>query len=185
VVEQPVTGGNFAFRSFHLLKDKGNRSCHLPKETGNVASTHRAGLLQASPAIGPPPAAEGRAILALILAIAAVVLVWPLGIVLGPAAFWVGVSAVRRINRAPRLLTGAGRARIGAIIGAVVSGMYLFWILADVVAIFMLDRRYQPHLDQMTADTAVRSRADHAWTQLYPSSLPKDVPEATRVAGGS
>jgi len=96
-----------------------------------------AGFLQASPTLGPPPVAEGRAVLALILAIAAVVLVWPLGIVLGPAAFWVGVSEVRRINRAPGLLTGGGRARAGAIIGAVVSGMYLFWILADVVAIFM------------------------------------------------
>jgi hypothetical protein len=95
------------------------------------------GLIQASPTIGPPPVAEGRAVLALILAIAAVVLVWPLGILLGPAAFWVGVSAVRRINRAPGLLTGGGRAQVGATIGAVISGMYLFWILADVVAIFM------------------------------------------------
>jgi len=75
--------------------------------------------------------------LALVLGVAAVVLVWPLGILLGPAAFWVGISAVRRINRAPGLLTGGGRARAGAIIGAVVSGMYLFWVLADVVAIFM------------------------------------------------
>jgi hypothetical protein len=95
------------------------------------------GLIQAPPTIGLPPVAEGRAVLALVLAIAAVVLVWPLGILLGPAAFWVGVSAVRRINRAPGLLTGGGRARAGTIIGAVVSGMYLFWILADVVAIFM------------------------------------------------
>jgi hypothetical protein len=95
------------------------------------------GLIQAPPTIGPPPVAEGRAVLALVLAIAAVVLVWPLGILLGPAAFWVGVSAVRRINRAPGPLRGRGRARAGTIIGAVVSGMYLFWILADVVAIFM------------------------------------------------
>src|SRR5205823_5496064 len=96
-----------------------------------------AGEIQASPTIGAPPVAEGRAVLALGLAIAAVVLVWPLGILLGPAAFWVGISAVRRINRARGLLVGAGRARAGAIIGAVVSGMYLFWILADVVATFM------------------------------------------------
>ena len=95
------------------------------------------GEIQASPTIGPPPVAEGRAVLALVLAIAAVVLVWPLGILLGPAAFWVGISAVRRINRARGLLVGEGRARAGAIIGAVVSSMYLFWILADVVATFM------------------------------------------------
>jgi len=68
-----------------------------------------------------PPVTEARAALALILGIAAVVLVWPLGILLRPAAFWVGISAVRRINRAPGVL-GAGRARTGVIIGAVVSG---------------------------------------------------------------
>jgi hypothetical protein len=93
-------------------------------------------VIEAPPTTGPP-VAEVRAVLAIILGIAAVVLVWPLGILLGPAAFWVGVSAVRRINRAPGLLSGGGRARAGAIIGAVISGMYLFWVLADVVAIFM------------------------------------------------
>jgi len=95
------------------------------------------GQIQVSPTIAPPPVAEGRAVLALVLAIAGVVLVWPFGIFLGPAAFWVGVSAVRRTNRSPGLLTGGGRARAGAIIGAVISAMYLFWIFADVVAIFM------------------------------------------------
>ena len=90
-----------------------------------------------APAAAAPPVTEARAALAPILGIAAVVLVWPLGILLGPAAFWVGVSAVRRINRTPRILAGAGRARAGLIIGAAVSGMYLFWVLADVLAIFM------------------------------------------------
>jgi hypothetical protein len=90
-----------------------------------------------APPIAGPPVAEARATLAIILGIIAVVLVWPFGILLGPAAFWVGTSAVRRINRAPGLLTGGGRARAGAIIGAVISGMYLFWVLADVAAIFM------------------------------------------------
>jgi hypothetical protein len=54
-----------------------------------------------------------------------------------PAAFWVGVSAVRRMNRALGLLRGGGRARAGAIIGGLISGLYLFWVLADVVAVFM------------------------------------------------
>ena len=84
-----------------------------------------------------PPVTEGRAVLALALAIAAIVLVWPFGILLGPAAFWLGVSAVKRINRAHGSLAGGGRARIGAIIGGVISGMYLSWVLADVVAVFM------------------------------------------------
>jgi hypothetical protein len=83
------------------------------------------------------PVTEDRAVLALVLAITAIVLVWPLGILLGPAAFWVGLSAVRRINRAPGMLRGGGSARAGAIIGGLISGMYLFWVLADVVAIFM------------------------------------------------
>lgn len=96
----------------------------------------RRGAFSAAPAAAGPPLVEPRAGLALILGILAVVLIWPLGILLGPAAFWVGLSAVRRINRAPDQLTGSGRARIGAIIGALVSGMYLFWILADVASIF-------------------------------------------------
>jgi hypothetical protein len=90
-----------------------------------------------APMAPAPPVTEARAAVALILGIAAVVLVWPLGILLGPAAFWVGISAVRRINRTPGVLSGAGRARAGVIIGSVVSGMYLLWVIADVVAIFM------------------------------------------------
>ena len=100
------------------------------------ANVQPVAVIDAPPIVGPP-VAEARPMLALVLGVAAVVLVWPLGILLGPAAFWVGISAVRRINRAPGLLTGGGRARAGAIIGAVISGMYLFWVLADVVAIFM------------------------------------------------
>ena len=89
-------------------------------------------LIEAPVAAGPP-VGEARATVALILGLTAVVLIWPLGILLGPAAFWVGISAVRRMNRA----AGRGRARAGAIIGAVVSGMYLCWVIADVVAIFL------------------------------------------------
>jgi hypothetical protein len=89
-----------------------------------------------APAATGLPLVEPRAGLAIILGILAVVLIWPLGILLGPAAFWFGLSAVRRIDRAPDKLTGSGRARTGAIIGALVSGMYLLWVLADVAAIF-------------------------------------------------
>jgi hypothetical protein len=79
---------------------------------------------------------EPRAGLALSLGILAIVLVWPFGILLGPVAFWAGLSAIRRIERASGTYAGSGRARTGAFIGAVVSGMYLFWVLVDVVAIF-------------------------------------------------
>ena len=45
------------------------------------------GFIQGSPTIGPPPVAEGRAVLALILAIVAVVLVWALGNTARPGCF--------------------------------------------------------------------------------------------------
>jgi hypothetical protein len=82
------------------------------------------------------PLVEAGSTVALILGISAVVLLWPFGILLGPAAFFVGVSAVRRINAAAGRLTGAGRAQAGAIMGSVVSGMYLCFVLVQVVAIF-------------------------------------------------
>lgn len=90
-----------------------------------------------APATTGPPVVEARAAVALILGIAAVVLIWPFGILLGPAAFWVGLAAVRHINGASGRLTGGGRAQAGAIIGAAVSGIYLFVVLAEVVFILM------------------------------------------------
>jgi len=75
--------------------------------------------------------------MALVLGIAAIVLVWPLGILLAPAAFWAGITAVRRISQDPARLSGVGRAETGTLIGSFISGMYLFWILVDVAAIFL------------------------------------------------
>jgi hypothetical protein len=80
---------------------------------------------------------EARAALALILGIAAIVMIWPFGILIGPAAFWFGVSAVRRINGAPGRLAGGGRARAGVFMGAFVCGLYLFVVAAEVAATFM------------------------------------------------
>ena len=93
-------------------------------------------VARGAPAITGPPMIEARAAMAVIAGIAAIVLVWPFGVLLGPASFWLGTSAVRRINQDPGKLTGRGRAQMGTIIGALVSGMYLFWILGDVAAIF-------------------------------------------------
>jgi len=101
----------------------------------------RTNLVRVAPAnaqeMSGPPVVEARAGIALILGIAAVVLIWPFGVLLGPAAFWVGLAAVRHINAAPGRLTGGGRAQAGAIIGALVSGGYLSWVLVEVVAIFL------------------------------------------------
>jgi len=99
----------------------------------NVA---RRSSLETSPASGPT-VVEARAGLALILGIAAVVLIWPLGILLGPAAFWFGIAAVRRINAAADRLVGRGRAQVGVVMGASVCGVYLSVVVAEVVAIFM------------------------------------------------
>ena len=107
---------------------------------GVGAAMMRTGGQRRAPAEMPATTAsrpvEPRAGLALSLGILAIVLVWPFGILLGPAAFWAGLSAVRRIDRTFGTYAGSGRARIGAFIGAVVSAIYLFWILVDVVAIF-------------------------------------------------
>jgi hypothetical protein len=92
--------------------------------------------------VGAPPATrpiviEARAAIALILGIAAIVMIWPFGILIGPAAFWLGMSAVRRIDAAPGRLAGGGRARAGTFMGAVVCGMYLSVAVAEVAATFM------------------------------------------------
>jgi len=84
-----------------------------------------------------PPVVEARAAVALILGIAAIVMIWPFGILIGPAAFWLGMSAVRRINAAPGRLAGGGRARAGVFMGALVCGMYLSGAVVEVVATFM------------------------------------------------
>jgi hypothetical protein len=85
----------------------------------------------------PSPRAEFRAVVSLLVGIAAVVLCYPLGAVLGPAAFLVGRSAVRRIGQATVAVNGAGTARTGMMLGALISATYLLWIVADVAMIFM------------------------------------------------
>ena len=84
-----------------------------------------------------PLVIEARAALALILGIAGIVMIWPFGILIGPAAFWLGMSAVRRINAAPGRLGGGSRARAGAFMGALVCGLYLFVAVVELVATFM------------------------------------------------
>lgn len=102
------------------------------------ASRPRVALtLGVTPGMSGPLVVDSRAAVALVLGVAAIVLVWPLGVLLAPAAFWVGIAAVRRISRDPSRLYGLGRAKTGLFIGAFVSGGYLFWILAEVAAIFM------------------------------------------------
>ncbi len=84
-----------------------------------------------------PNVIEARAAIALILGIAALLMIWPFGILIGPAAFWFGMSAVRRINAAPGRLAGGGRARAGVFMGAVVCATYLSVAVVEVAATFM------------------------------------------------
>jgi hypothetical protein len=65
------------------------------------------------------------------------VLIWPFGILLGPLSLWLGTSAARRINQRGRELTGNRLAQPAAVMGAIVCGSYLFWVLADVAAVFL------------------------------------------------
>jgi hypothetical protein len=81
-------------------------------------------------------ATNPRARWALALGIAALVLIYPFGIVLGPLALLFGMSVVRRINRSGTL-TGAGQARAGAILGGVVIALYLLAVLGELVAVLL------------------------------------------------
>lgn len=95
----------------------------------------------AAPAIpptnGPSARAEARAVLSLLVGIAALILCYPLGVVLGPSAFLLGRSGVHRIGRASEAVNGVGIARAGMMLGALVSAAYMLWIVADVAMIFM------------------------------------------------
>src|SRR5205823_13500909 len=78
-----------------------------------------------------------RARWALAMGIASVVLIWPVGIVLGPLALLFGIGVVRRINGSGGALAGARQARAGAICGGIVIGLYLLALLAELAAILL------------------------------------------------
>jgi len=61
----------------------------------------------------PAKAHEARAIAALVLGICSIVLIYPLGILLGPLALWFGITGLRRINRSRLALAGSGLAIAG------------------------------------------------------------------------
>lgn len=76
---------------------------------------------------------EARASAALGLGICSIVLIFPLGIVLGPLAFWFGVTALQRINRSERRLAGSGQAIAGTVMGAIVSGLSALFLFFELV----------------------------------------------------
>jgi hypothetical protein len=87
----------------------------------------------------PSPRREAHAIAALVLGIGSIVLIYPLGVLLGPLALGFGVSALRRINRSRPTLTGSGQAIAGIVTGGIVSGFYALIVDFELVS-FVLTR---------------------------------------------
>jgi uncharacterized Tic20 family protein len=80
---------------------------------------------------------EARAIAALVLGICSLVLIYPLGILLGPLALWFGITGLRRINRNGRRLVGSGKAIAGIVMGAIVSAFYALIVFLELVAFLL------------------------------------------------
>jgi uncharacterized Tic20 family protein len=76
---------------------------------------------------------EPAAVTALVAGIVGVLLLWPLGVMLGPLAFWSGISARRRIETAGGRLVGSRLAVAGIVIGSTVCVLSALILLAEVV----------------------------------------------------
>ena|ERR1700693_1771604 len=85
----------------------------------------------------PAKSHEARAIAALVLGICSIVLIYPLGILLGPLALWFGITGLRRINRSGRALAGSGQAIAGIVMGAIVSAFYALIVFFELVALVL------------------------------------------------
>ena len=82
-------------------------------------------------------AADHHASWALALGIASVVLIYPVGAVLGPIALLFGMSTLRRINDSGGALAGVRQAKAGAICGGAVTTFYLVALLAELGALLL------------------------------------------------
>jgi len=80
---------------------------------------------------------EPRAGLALVTGILSVLLIWPLGILLGPAAVALGIAGLRRIRRANGTLTGSYMSIAGLTMGGVVCGLYLGALFLEIAALVL------------------------------------------------
>lgn len=80
---------------------------------------------------------EPAAATAFVAGIVGVLLLWPLGVVLGPLAVWSGISARRRIETAGGRLVGSRLAVAGIVIGSTVCALSALMLLAEVV-VFLL-----------------------------------------------
>jgi hypothetical protein len=78
---------------------------------------------------------DGRAIAAFVIGTASIPLIYPLGILLGPLALWLGISAYRRINRSAGTLTGSGLAVVGITTSTIVCGFYAAALFLELLAL--------------------------------------------------
>jgi len=74
---------------------------------------------------------------ALAAGIVAVVLVFPIGIVLGPLAVWSGKSALRRITRADPAGRGAKLAVAGIVLGVIASCFGAAILIGEAVSLVL------------------------------------------------
>lgn len=90
---------------------------------------------------GDVPAAvatnKPRAIAALTVGILSIVLTYPFGVVLGPVGPWLGISALRRINRSRSNRAGLGLAIAGTATSAVTCGFYALALILEVASLLL------------------------------------------------
>lgn len=78
----------------------------------------------------PSPPSAGEAVASMVLGIVAVFPFCAFGIVLGPLAFFLGQSALRRIRASGGTVGGAGMAEAGRILGIIST---VLWVLGAFV----------------------------------------------------
>ena len=78
-----------------------------------------------------------RATDAMWFGIVGVLLMFPFGVLLGPAALSAGISALRRVRNSGGTMAGSGRAIAGIVMGSIVCGLCAFALLVEVV-VFLL-----------------------------------------------
>ncbi|HEY6532225.1 MAG TPA: DUF4190 domain-containing protein [Acidimicrobiales bacterium] len=89
-----------------------------------------------------PPRREGTAVTALVLGILSLVcgFVGLFGVVLGPIAIWLGVSARRKIERSNGARTGEGLAIAAVVLGAIGLAVSVLYILLLILSPEFRDR---------------------------------------------
>ena len=80
---------------------------------------------------------ELRAVWSLILGIVSILLIWPIGILLGPATVVLATWSLLRIGRSKGALTGSRLSVAGLVMGAVVSGFYWLAIVAEAFSLLL------------------------------------------------